>query len=114
MSVVEDLMATAEADVDLLRSLDAKGDNFAVQRDVDFSFHAPTAEKAELIRDFINEYQYGVASVHEDDGVHRIQVVVNMPIQQHIIGAVSGFMVCVAHLYELEYLGWGCVVQKHT
>ena len=36
MSVVEKLIDGAIADVDVLRSLDAQGDNFTIHREVDF------------------------------------------------------------------------------
>ena len=107
MSVVQDLMDAAASDTDVLRSLDKSGDHFAVFRDVDFLLRTPDAAKAELVASFINDYSYGVATVQGTD----VHVVVNMPVEQSIALCVSGFYTCVAHLFQVEYDGWGCVAQ---
>jgi hypothetical protein len=104
-------METAEADTDLLRTLDAQGDDFSIPRDVEFFLRAPSKEKAETVAGFINDYQYGVATPQMSDGDHSVLVVVHMPVQQHAILSVSGFMACVCELYGLDYDGWGCVTQ---
>jgi len=114
MSVVQDLMNHARSDTDLLGSLDAQGDDFSRHRDVDFLLLAPSSEKAELLRDFINDHQYGVASLNDAKQPHGVQVVVSMPIEQNVICSVSGFMACLAKLFACEYDGWGCLVQKRT
>ena len=114
MAFVDTLIQTAVADTDLLRKLDAQGDSFGIARNVDFLLRAPTAEKAAVVASFINDYQYGLATPQESDGQHSVLVVINMPIQQHAILSVSGFMACVCKLFELDYDGWGCVVQAHT
>ncbi|WP_222566153.1 ribonuclease E inhibitor RraB [Novilysobacter antarcticus] len=112
VTVLDSLMQNAESDIDLLRKLDSQGDDFAVPRDVEFMLRCPSAEKADLAADFINDYQFGVAATQESDGEHQVVVVVNMPIQQHAILSVSGFMVCIGELFGLECDGWGCIVQK--
>ncbi len=114
MSVIQDLMDTAVSDVDVLRSLDANGDDFTKFRDVDFLFRCPSKEKAELVASFINDYQYGRATAVEQDRDHSIQVVINMPVQQNIIASVAGFMTCLASLYGLDFDGWGCVAQASS
>ena len=115
MAVLDTLMETALADVDLLRQLDAQGDRFGVPRDVDFLLRCPTPDKADIVASFINEYQYGVATVQDQGGSPSVRVVIRMPIEQHMLQAVSGFMACVCELYGLEYDGWGCIVQSaHT
>jgi hypothetical protein len=111
VKVVDELMQTAVADVELLRKLDSQGDQFRIFRDVEFLLIAPTAEKANLVASFINEYQYGVATPQDLETSPSILVVVHMPIEQHILHSVSGFMVCVSQLFGLEYDGWGCVGQ---
>lgn len=108
MTLVEELMKNAQADTELLESLDARGDDFGVERSVDFLLVAPSAEAAALARDFINDHQYGVATAAERDGRHEVTVVVLMPIRQHVLSCVSGFMTCVAKLFGLAYDGWGC------
>lgn len=109
-SVVQKLMNSAVANVDVLRSLDSHGDDFSKFRDVDFLFYCPNEEKAELVAAFINDHQYGVATASHKNGESTLQVVINMPIQQHIILSVSGFMTCLAELYGLDFDGWGCCV----
>jgi hypothetical protein len=111
MSVIGKLIETAASDTDLLRSLDAQGDDFAIPRDVDFLLRAPSKEKSEIAASFINECQFGVATAQESDGEHSVLVVVHMPIQQHVILSVSGFMGCICELYGLDYDGWGCITQ---
>ncbi|GAA5073449.1 hypothetical protein GCM10025759_14650 [Lysobacter panacisoli] len=104
-------MATAVADSDLLHKLDAQGDQFGIARNVEFLLRAPSAEKATTVASFINDYQYGVATAQGLDDSPSILVVVHMPIEQHAIQSVSGFMACVCELFELDYDGWGCLVQ---
>ncbi|PRF97434.1 ribonuclease E inhibitor RraB [Burkholderia ambifaria] len=112
MSTVTTLMDTAVADVELLRVLDADGDNFSIPRDVEFLLKGPTEEKASIVANFINDYQYGRAEVLQWEQVHRVLVVINMPIQQPNILSVSGFMACLCLLYGMEYDGWSCLAQK--
>lgn len=114
MSVVNMLMESAKADIDVLRSLDSQGDHFANPRDVDFLLRAPSKEKAEIASSFINDYQFGAATLQEQDGQHSVRVIINMAIQQHTILSVSGFMGCICALFGLEYDGWGCVAQVHS
>lgn len=114
MSVIDTLTEIAIADTDLLRRLDEQGDLFDVPRNVDFLLRSPSAEKASLVAGFINDYQYGVATPQESEGEHSVLVVVHMPIQQHSILAVSGFMACVCQLFGLDYDGWACVAQTST
>ncbi|MGN6235432.1 ribonuclease E inhibitor RraB [Dyella sp.] len=114
MSVVDTLMETAKADTDLLRTLDSQGDHFATPRDVDFLLRAPSREKAEIVSGFINDYQFGTASLQEQDGQYSVLVIINMAIQQQAILSVSGFMGCICALFGLEYDGWGCVAQAHS
>ncbi len=114
MSVVEKLMDGAVADIDVLRSLDGQGDVFTLARDVDFLLRAPNREKAELVAQFINEYQYGASTPLHDENGDSVQVVINMPVTQNVILSVSGFMTCLAAIYDLEFDGWGCVAQSRT
>lgn len=111
MAVLNLLIEAAVSDADLLRKLDAQGDRFSVPRDVEFLLRAPSADKATVVADFINDYQYGVATAQGLRDSPSVLVVVNMPIEQHAIQCVSGFMACVCELFGLDYDGWGCVVQ---
>ena len=112
MSVIGKLMDSAVADIDVLRSLDSNGDDFRKFRDVDFLFRCPDKEKAGLVSGFINDYQFGRAVPSDENGESTILVTINMPVEQHIILSVSGFMTCLAELYGLEFDGWGCVAQS--
>lgn len=111
MAFVDTLMELAGADTDLLRRIDAQGDNFSISREVDFLLRAPSEEVATTAASFINDFSFGTASVQEQEGRYRVLVVVNTPITQNVILSLSGFMACISHLFGLDYDGWGCVVQ---
>src|SRR5262245_15927207 len=113
-SIVELLLDTAKADTDLLLQNDARGDVLVKPRKVDFLLRAPTADKAKLVADFINDNRYGDATVLSDQDGHRVQVEIEMPITQHVICSVSGLMACISKIFDLEYDGWGSVIQPGT
>ncbi len=112
MSFVSELMDIAIADTDVLLSLDEQGDDFSILRDVDFLLRAPNKDKAELVCGYINDYGYGNATLQEHDGNHSVAIVIHMPVTQHVLLSVSGFIATICQLYELEYDGWGCVPQR--
>ena len=112
MSMIEKLMNGAEADLNVLRSLNEQGDDFSSFREVDFLIETKEFSDAENICGFINDFNYGVASLDgEANGLFRVKVIINMPVQQHIISCVAGFMSCVASLFRGNFSGWGCVAQ---
>jgi hypothetical protein len=111
MNVVAELMETAAADTDVLRSLDQQGDRFVAFRNVDFLLRCGNHEKANLVMSFINDHSYGVATIQEDADV---LVVIRMPVEQPILLSISGFFTCLAHIFDFEYDGWGCVAQPKT
>lgn len=112
MNIVDALISNAEADVEVLQSLDSNGDDFRQFRDVEFLLIAPDAKRGKLIRDFVNDYRYGKASYQKTDGAHHVSVAVNMPVTQHLITSVAGFFVCVAQIYNAEFDGWECAAMK--
>jgi Regulator of ribonuclease activity B len=112
MAVVDDLLRNAHEDTELLKKNDALGDNFSIARDVDFVIKTPDRGKAEIIRSFAEDNQYGVARVEEGEREFRVLVVINMPITQHVLCSVSALMVCIAALFGAEYDGWGCTIQR--
>ena len=114
MSFLEELMNAAASDVDVLRSLASRGDDFSRPRDVDFLILAPSKEKAEVICGFINDYHYGNATTQESGDGHQVLVIVNMPVTQSVISCVAGFMSCAAQLFGGSLDGWGCTVQKQA
>ncbi len=112
MAFLNELMQSTVADLDVLRSLASRGDDFSRFRDVDFLILAPSREKAEIICGFVNDYQYGRAKTQESDGDYQVLVIINMPVTQSVITCVAGFMACVAHLFGGSLDGWGCSVEK--
>jgi len=114
MTFVAKLIETAAADTDVLRELDQNGDEFSKFRQVDFLVVAPSPDKALAIRDFINDFSYGKASVSDLNDSCSVHVAIDMPVQQSIILCVSGFMACVAQLFGAELDGWECPVRKRT
>jgi len=87
------LQQTAVADTDLLRKNDELGDIFTTAREVDFAFETGDKERADDFAEFVNGKSYGAATVREiADGDFQVLVLITMPITQHLIGCVSGFM----------------------
>jgi hypothetical protein len=113
MTLFDLLHQTAVADTDLLRKNDEHGDIFTTAREVDFAFETADKESAADFAEFVNGKNYGKAAVSKlPDGRFRVLVLITMPITQHVIGCVSGFMLCLSRLFQIDYLGWGSVVQK--
>ena len=113
MTMFELLTQTALADTDLLRKNDAMGDTFTIAREVDFAFETKDKQRADDFAEFVNGKSYGNAAVRKiRDDNFQVLVLITMPITQHLIGCVSGFMLCLSRLFQIEYLGWGSVVQK--
>jgi hypothetical protein len=46
------------------------------------------------------------------DGDFHVLVLITMPITQHLIGCVSGLMVCLSRLFQIDYLGLGMFYSK--
>jgi hypothetical protein len=116
MSLVESLLDNADSDRDLLRKNEAIGDIASIPRDLDFVLYAKNQKKAELVCSFVHDNSYGRSfyqAVPENPArsQHRIIVQVFMPTTEHAVCAVSGLMVCLAKLYDLEYDGWGCSIK---
>jgi hypothetical protein len=113
MAMFDLLTETAKSDTELLRSNDGLGDAFAKPREVDFSFETRERDRAEDFAEFVNGKQYGIAKVTTlEDGQFRVLVLITMPITQHLICSVSGFMLCLSRIFQIDYQGWGSVVQK--
>jgi len=113
MTMFERLTQNALADTDLLRKNDQLGDTFTIAREVDFAFETGDRQRADDFAEFVNGKSYGTAAARQlADGRFQVIVLITMPITQHLIGCVSGFMVCLSRLFQIEYLGWGSVVQK--
>jgi hypothetical protein len=79
---------------------------------VEFVLLAETKEGAEDAAATINDFRYGTADVHEEDGYYSVLVIIHMPVLQNVILSISGFMECLAQSLGLKYDGWGCMVQR--
>jgi hypothetical protein len=113
MTLFDLLTQTAKADTDLLRQNDQAGDAFATPREVDFAFESAERENADDFAEFVNGKQYGRATVTNLEGGRcRILVFITMPVTQHLICSVSGFMLCLSRIFLIDYQGWGSVIQK--
>ena len=113
MTVFELLTETAKADRDLLLKNHEAGDDFNKPREVDFSFETGERERANGFAEFVIGKSYGRAQVSETEpGQFQVIVLITMPINQNIINCVSGFMLCLSRLFQIDYQGWGSVIQK--
>ena len=114
MSVISKLMEASEADTDVLRRLNSDGDDFSKFREVDFTFKCESKDKANTVAGFLDDFQYGKASVIVEEEQYMVQLLIDMPVTQNILLCVSGFMTCIAELYNVEIDGWGCIAQNGT
>jgi Regulator of ribonuclease activity B len=113
MTMFQLLHQNAVSDTDLLRKNDGLGDIFNITREVDFALETGERQRADEFAEFVNRKSYGTVKVSKlADGRFRVLVLITMPITQHLIGCVSGFMLCLSRLFQIDYLGWGSVVQK--
>jgi len=112
MAMFELLHENALADTDLPRKNDELGDTLTIAREVDFAFETLDRQRADDFAEFVNGKSYGTAAVSKiTDGHFRVLVLITIPITRHLIGCVSGFMLCLNRLLQIDYLGWGSVVQ---
>ncbi len=115
MATIDLLLENAYQDTQLLLKNGELGDEFSKTRDVDFVLKTGDRQRAELVCSFMNDNQYGACRVEEGAlGELRVVTVVHMPATQHLICSVSGLMVCVGALFNVEYDGWGCIVQSQN
>ena len=103
------LHENAHLDNDLLFKKDKLGDDFSVIRDVDFAFKTVEKERADDLAEFVNGKNFGRATVSGDAELYWVIVILSMPITQHVLCSISGFMVCLSRLLGVEYDGWGSV-----
>jgi hypothetical protein len=112
VAIVEDLLNNAYQDTQVLLKNDDLGDVLSVPRDVDFLLLCGEKQKAETVCSFIQDNQYGTATVQESEAGFNVVVVSHMPITQNVICAVSALMCCVAAIFGVEYDGWGSPIQR--
>ena len=114
MTMFDRLHENATADLDLLRKNDAQGDDFAQSRIVDFAFKTKDKVSAHDLCEYINGKNFGKAHVRDDTELFWVITKIEMPITQNLLFCVSGFMVCLSRLFQVEYDGWGSIVQPST
>ena len=105
-SIVETLIEAATADTSLLLKNQELGDDATTARSVDFVMYGSTKKQVELVASFITDFCYGVPQIKKSEKRHMLTVTIEMPTTQHVLCSVSGFMACLASIYDLEYDGW--------
>ncbi|MDQ7994260.1 MAG: ribonuclease E inhibitor RraB [Luteibacter sp.] len=110
MSIVKDLASNAQADIDLLRLRDRQGDVFARHRSVDFVFVSEDEAQASAVAGFLSDYQYATTMLTSSGGDYRVVATISMSVEQQVILSVSGFMTCIAALFQVSYDGWGAPI----
>jgi len=89
------------------------GDDLSIPRDVDFYFIAEDMDTAKTVAGFIEDFNYGKATIRKrEDRKFDIKVVISTPINQNIIGPISSFMVVVASAFGADYDGFGSMSPK--
>jgi len=112
-AIIDQLFATAEADNEALLRNNSLGDVFDIPRDVDFVFKCSDALRAHWICDFLNRLNYAHANSQQtSESEWRVTAFIHMPINQPLICSVSALMVFLAGAFDVEYDGWGSVIQK--
>ena len=116
MSVVELLLENAVEDNHLLMKMQGLGDRLDCARDLDFVLYAKDEKRAKLVASFVKDNRYGKPSVrrikHAGEIAWRLLVVIHAPATEHVVHTLSAFMTCLAGIYDLEYEGWGCGIEK--
>jgi hypothetical protein len=110
-------MDIAVVDSRLLVENQELGDRSEIPRDIDFVLYAKDEEKARLVADFVTDYRYGQPFVEgrfAERGEYswRLRITIHSPTTENVAMTLSAFMACLSHLYDLNYDGWGCVIQK--
>lgn len=79
---------------------------------VEYCLRAPNKKKAETVCSFIINNAYGGARVESNGDVHDILVQIQTPLIGNVVYCISAHMVSLAHIFELEYIGWGTSVES--
>jgi hypothetical protein len=118
MNIAKSLMDTAVEDSRLLAKNQEFGDCAELPRDIDFVLYAKNEERAKLVASFVTDYRYGRPAVErvEHRGVvsWQLQITIYSPITENVVMTLSDFMVCLAQIYDLDYDGWACNIQKRS
>jgi len=107
-TLLNQIMNDARLTSFLLEASIENGDDLSTPRDVDFYFTAEDMDTAKTVAGFIEDFNYGKATVRKrEDKNFDIKVVISTPINQNIIGPISSFMVVVANAFGANYEGFG-------
>ncbi len=112
MHIVERLLETAYQDTELLIERESMGDVLTVFHEVDFCLATPDEEQANTVCSFINDNQYGRAHVETGDGEYRVITIIDTPVTQNIICALSANMVSLSYIFSVDYSGWGATIEQ--
>jgi hypothetical protein len=116
MSVIQSLIDAAVEDSRLLGTNQEMGDRPEIARDIGFFLYAKDEELARLVASFVADYRYGRPAVerveHQGRVSWRLSVTIHAPTTENVVMTLSAFMVCLAHLYDLDYDGWESTIHK--
>lgn len=107
MHIIEQLLETSRQDYQVLQQLEEQGDQPMLLHTIEYCLRAPNEKKADTVCSFINDNAYGAASVESNGDVHDILVEIQTPLIGNVVYCISAHMVSLAHIFELEYIGWG-------
>ena len=118
MSIAQSLIDTAVEDSRLLVKNQELGDRAEIPRDIDFVLYAKNEERAKLVASFVTDYRYGRPAVerveHRGTISWRLLITIHAPTTENVVMTLSAFMVCLSQIYDLDYDGWGCNIQKRA
>jgi hypothetical protein len=116
MSFLKILMDTAVEDSKVLVTNQEVGDRPEIPRDIEFRFYAKTEERAQLVASFVTDFRYGRPTVEASEyegGVRWLLIVtIHAPTAVNVVMTLSGFMVCLSQLYDLDYDGWESSIER--
>lgn len=110
--ILQELVETAAADVETLRSLATQGDILEKARAVDFFIECDSFEVAKAVSAYLNAGGYANAKVDIDDDSFRVTATVAMALEGSHLLTTSGLLLCISRLFRAEYTGWGTLLKK--
>lgn len=112
MTLVTSLADEASMDIELLKAIKSQGDNWSIARNLEFMMETKSKNNAEKAASFIQNNQFGETKILEVGGLYVLMVFVEMPLHVNAVLSVSGFMTCIADMFNLKGTGWAANVQK--
>jgi hypothetical protein len=117
MHITQVLLNNSAQDLAVLEHNRSIGDRAEIARDIDFAFHTKDEGQANTVGAFINDNHYGSATYEAVDDPKfgkfwRVVCVVHAPATEQVVCSISGVMACIGVVFNIEYVGWGSLVQK--